>query len=156
MSAGELLAAVFAAKSGTGSFRLSASRSLPVAGAAYATVTVSTRCSSSASVSTAVAPLTETAFVAASATSRCVPASVDFTVNADAAGTDIPSIAPSKVTVSADPFTDADEYAGGVTLVARVSLTTCATLPERSVTLLAALIAPQAHTCTPSSCVSAS
>ena len=137
MSAGLALVAVLVSpKPVTGSFSWSASRSLPVAGAAYATVTfVSTAAAStaSASVSVTVVPLTATGVVAASATLRSVPPRVAFTVNADAAGTELPSSPPSKVTVSSSPFTDAEEYAGGVTLVPVVLFPIrTASLPDRS------------------------
>ena len=73
-------------------------------------------CTASASVSVTVEPATATAPLSASATSRSVAPRVAFTVNALAAGTDVSSRPPSKVSVSAVPFTDADWYAGGVTL----------------------------------------
>ena len=80
-------------------------------------MSTATGSTASAKVSVTVAPLTATGVVAASATSRSVPPRVRFTVNADAAGTASSSSPPSKVIVSVDPFTDAEENAGGVTLV---------------------------------------
>ena len=94
----------------------------------------------SASVSVAVDPLTATGLVAARLTSRSVPPRVAFTVNALAAGTDAPSRPPSKVRVSAVPFTDADWYAGGVllgTLLLNARLANGTRLPDRSLSLLA-------------------
>ena len=133
MSAGVAFVALFvSSKPVTGSFALSASCSFPVAGASYATVTVSTRSSSSPSVSTTVAPSTATAPLAASGTSRSVVPRVAFTVNALATGTDVSSRSPSKVTVSSSPSTDAEEYVGGVLLVAGLPLDSAASLPERS------------------------
>ena len=87
-------------------------------------------CTASASASTTVAPSTSTE--SASATSRSVSARVAFTVNADPAGTDAASSAPSKVTVSVAPFTDAEEYAGGVLFVAVWLPNAGASLPDRS------------------------
>ena len=64
-----------------------------------------------------------------------VPSTV--TVNADAAGSEPVSSAPSKVMVSAAPFTDADENAGGVLLVTDWGWKDASSLPERSLNRLA-------------------
>ena len=92
------------------------------------------RCTASARASVTAEPSMETGFVSARSTFRSVPERVAFTVNADAAGTALSSSGPLKVTVSSSPFTDADEYAGGVTLGTSVPLSTaCGTLlPDRS------------------------
>ena len=59
--------------------------------------------------------LPETATGLVSARSTAVPPTL--TVNALPAGTESVSSPPSKVSVSAAPFTDAEENAGGVALV---------------------------------------
>ena len=155
-SAGVTLSAVLVSpKPVTGSIALSASRSLPVAGAAYATVTVSTRSSVSARVSVTVAPSTSTAPVSASATLRSVPPRVAFTVNADFAGSEVPSSAPSKVMVSVFPFTDADENAGGVLFVTLWKPKAGASLPDRSLIRSLGLLTRANATVTTSSCATA-
>ena len=137
VSSGVALVAVRAGKSGTGCCALSASRSglapSPV-GAAYATVTVSRRCTASARASVTVLPLTATGSAAARLSVLSVPARVRFTVNALAGGTDVASSAPSNVMVSVERLTDAWENAGGVTLVAVLLLNSGARLPDRSLT----------------------
>ena len=90
------------------------------------------RSTASARLSVTVEPLTATALVAASATVRSVPDRVAFTVNALAAGFDISSRSPSKVSVSAAPSTDALLNAGGVTFVATLFRARGASLPDRS------------------------
>ena len=93
----------------------------------------------SASVSVTAEPATETAPVSASSTSLSVPERVAFTSKAAFAGTELVSSAPSKVTVSVAPFTDAEENAGGVLLVmARGGQMRAASLPDRSLSRLAA------------------
>ena len=77
--------------------------------------------------------LIETAPVSARSTS--LPPTV--TAKASAAGTELASSEPSKLMVSAAPFTDADENAGGVLLVAVLS-NACASLPARSLSRLEA------------------
>ena len=80
------------------------------------------------SVSVAVLPETATGFV--SARSTAVPPT--FTVNAPAAGTEAVSSPPSNAIVRASPFTDAEENAGGVVLVAVSLRKSTALLPDRS------------------------
>ena len=64
------------------------------------------------------------------ARSTSSPATV--TVKAPAAGTEPVSSAPSKVTVSVAPSTDAEEYVGGVLLVTDRPAMPATSLPDRS------------------------
>ena len=86
------------------------------------------RSTAAASVSVTLGPDTATASLSASSTA--VPPT--FTVNADAAGTDAVSRPPLKVTVTAAPFTVADENAGAVLLVTDWLPKFAALLPDRS------------------------
>ena len=101
---------------------------------------------SSALASVSVAVLPETATGLVSARSTAVPPTL--TVNAPAAGTDAVSSPPSKASFSAAPFTDADENAGGVALVAVLLLNAGASLPDRSFSRFAVSAAWKYHTCT--------
>ena len=110
-----------------------------------------TRSTAAASVSVAVLPETATGLV--SARSTAVPPT--FTVNALSSGTAAMSRAPSKVIVSAAPFTDADENAGGVTLVTACLVSAGAELPDRSLIRFAAFGDGTYHTCTVCPCEAA-
>ena len=86
------------------------------------------RATAAARVSVTVLPATSTGLV--SARSTALPPTV--TTKSAAAGTELSSRPPSKVTVSVAPFTAALWYAGGVLLVTVCRAKTGAALPLRS------------------------